>query len=130
MTKLNSFTLPDKTNYIVEKGSNSNGEYIKYSDGTMICYGIITRSGTLADYWNEVTSFFIDYIPFPQKFKTIKSCDVSLISGYPCWLGVSYDNEGTLTVDHTQPMRLFSIKQFKGGVATVKISYFAVGTWK
>lgn len=32
----NNFT---ECNNIIESGSNANGNYIKYSDGTMICYG-------------------------------------------------------------------------------------------
>lgn len=30
---------------VIERGSNANGEYVKYADGTMICYG--SRSGAL-----------------------------------------------------------------------------------
>ena len=29
--------------YIVESGSNSNGSYIKFSDGTMICFNEVVR---------------------------------------------------------------------------------------
>lgn len=61
--------LNDKISEIIESGSNSNGKYIKFSDGTMICRGIITItvnqsriSGGLTYYSNET------YFDFPVAF--------------------------------------------------------------
>lgn len=47
----NKSNLVGAINSIVESGSNSNGEYVKYFDGTMICTKSLTGiSGTL-DMW-------------------------------------------------------------------------------
>lgn len=37
----------DQLDGIVESGSNANGNYVKYVDGTMICYKTVTFSETL-----------------------------------------------------------------------------------
>lgn len=37
---------------IVQSGSNSNGSYIKYSDGTMICYGQASGTSNYANWWS------------------------------------------------------------------------------
>lgn len=39
--------------YICEKGNNNNGAYIKYSDGTMLCYGAVSGTSNLSDYWGQ-----------------------------------------------------------------------------
>ena len=54
---------------IVEKGSNSNGSYIKYSDGTMICYGNPSGTSNNTDWWsfcNRTDEHIV--VNFPQKF--------------------------------------------------------------
>lgn len=33
--------LVDFSNSVIESGTNSSGSYVKYSDGTMVCYGNI-----------------------------------------------------------------------------------------
>lgn len=43
---------------IVESGSNENGAYVKYADGTMICYGIINIAA--GSTYTDIT--------FPQSF--------------------------------------------------------------
>lgn len=41
---------------IIERGSNANGEYVKFADGTMIC-NILNLTGTLTAYTVTVWSF-------------------------------------------------------------------------
>lgn len=68
--------------YVQESGSNSNGNYIKFSDGTMIC----TYSFDLADDVNFATSYGSIYYTtggskrwtFPQSFTTVYSVNGSL----------------------------------------------------
>ena len=36
------------TGAIIERGSNANGEFVKYADGTMICTGALSLTGTIA----------------------------------------------------------------------------------
>ena len=55
------------TNGILESGSNVNGYYVKYSDGTLLCYGgsaaIISNNGTSPIFYGSSN------ITFPHKFK-------------------------------------------------------------
>ena len=60
---------------IVESGSNSNGSYIKFSDGTMICYlniavtdqAIDTKYGTSSLYFGRRTwTFPVAFIKEPN----------------------------------------------------------------
>lgn len=55
--------------YIVESGSNDNGNWIKYSDGTMICHKIIKGSTDIKTAWGSL--FISDNIELgnmPQIF--------------------------------------------------------------
>lgn len=33
------------TGAIIETGSNANGTYVKYADGTMVCHGVVAKPG-------------------------------------------------------------------------------------
>ena len=82
---LSDLTTPTKgslvgaINSIVESGSNDNGEYIKYSDGTMICtstrsfsnVAVTTTWGTLYDSPAlNLESFPHTFIEIPKVFIT------------------------------------------------------------
>ena len=41
----------DYVNGIIESGSNANGDYTKFADGTMICTGIKSGSTSWSDWW-------------------------------------------------------------------------------
>jgi hypothetical protein len=51
------------TGAIIERGSNANGEYVKYADGTLICTGqIIAPSGTGTGVKNQTWTFPATFI--------------------------------------------------------------------
>ena len=56
----NNFT---ECNNIVESGSNANGKYVKYSDGTMICYNEVIMDTKNSDYLYQYKEW-----TFPQAF--------------------------------------------------------------
>lgn len=37
---------------IIERGSNANGEYVKFADGYMVCTGVLSLSGSIANASN------------------------------------------------------------------------------
>lgn len=56
---------------IIESGNNSYGDYIKFSDGTMICLGAINGSTSLYDYWGQFKRTEEDIqVTFPATFKS------------------------------------------------------------
>jgi len=44
------------TGAIIERGSNANGEYVKYADGTMICQHILSFTTNQSSYLGRVSS--------------------------------------------------------------------------
>ena len=57
---------------IVESGSNENGDWIKYADGTMICTGTrLFENIDVQKAWGNIyeTEDSIDFGIFPEKFK-------------------------------------------------------------
>lgn len=64
-----SFSKNKGKGYIVESGSNANGEYIKFSDGTMICYkvtDVITMDLDVA--WGSLYEGSVNLGQFPANF--------------------------------------------------------------
>ena len=57
------------TGAIIERGSNANGEYVKYADGTMICTRVIAKNnGTTSDQTFD----------FPATFASTSNMGVSV----------------------------------------------------
>jgi hypothetical protein len=54
---------------IIQRGSNANGDFVRYADGTMICTGVITESrsttGVVQTNWTMPSTFVnvLDYVP-------------------------------------------------------------------
>ena len=61
----------DTINEIIESGSGLTGNWVKYDDGTMICYGALTGTTTLSDYWGQFKRTEEDIkVNFPVSFKS------------------------------------------------------------
>ncbi len=47
------------TGAIIERGSNANGEFVKYADGTMICWSVLTPdwTSTAAQVFSHPSTF-------------------------------------------------------------------------
>lgn len=99
---------------IEESGSNSNGSYIKYSDGTMLCYGVITAS---------INGGFS--VTLPASFK-----DTSFVA---IGSGSTKSNYGTGV---TISMPISTTNSFGGyvfgftGSGSNPHGWFAIGRWK
>lgn len=75
-------------NSIVESGSNTNGDYIKYSDGTMICIKKITFTNVVINaVWGSVyeTASTLDFGDYAQEFIEIPNVAVTLAEGSTCF---------------------------------------------
>lgn len=63
------WTKNKEKGYIVESGSNANGEYIKFSDGTMICYRVTDVIAMNIDVaWGSLFEGSVDMGQFPISF--------------------------------------------------------------
>ena len=109
---------------IMESGSNDNGNYIKFYDGTMICYETISKTVSLTDYWGQLKKGLTS-ITFSQKFISIPLVNVGLVDAEKlAQLSISADSINTSG---------FTAIVFKPNAATntgIKFSYIAIGKWK
>ncbi len=113
--------LNEKVAGIVESGSNANGSWVKFSDGTMMQWGRKTLQNvefaqTGGIYYSQKQVF-----SFPQTFIQNPSISISGMTPNMCWIGnsTSYTEQFTFTVLH-------SIETTR----TVFIEWQAIGRWK
>lgn len=76
---------------IVESGSNSNGEYTKYTDGTMICTKrVIKQNVKLTNSWYSLftneNDTNIDLGSYAATFIEEPVVNITYMGGNGCWL--------------------------------------------
>lgn len=74
--------------YIVESGSNDNGSWVKYSDGTMICTKKITFTNVVINNtWGSVyeTASTISFGDYAQEFIETPNVSITLADGSTCF---------------------------------------------
>ena len=74
--------------YIVESGSNDNGSWIKYSDGTMVCTKKVKFTGVVINtVWGGVyeTSSKFNFGDYAQEFIEIPNVSITLADGATCF---------------------------------------------
>lgn len=118
-----------KSNMIVEQGSNSDGNYIKYADGTLICYNTVSKIISINNpYWNigYRSDYGVSINNYPVPFLNIPTASLT-VSGFEGWTMVTSNSTTTvppkfmlLTANFTTPLTS----------QNVKISYIAIGKWK
>lgn len=111
----------------VESGSNADGYYVKFSDGTMICTKIISR-GVAQNEWSAWGSCYesaaLDLGAWPQSFYTAPN--VSLRSaGAGGWFENTYD-VSNISAGSCRMVR----PSVPGGGVTFEFDITAIGRWK
>jgi hypothetical protein len=111
--------------YIVESGSNSNGNWIKYSDGTMICWGYYEKENiainrTFGSLY-ECQSFNLG--DFSQNFAEIPRVTITKLGTVCAWIE-SLDNVTRSSLGTANWVRPTA------GTYTLAYSYTAIGRWK
>lgn len=111
------------TGAIIEAGSNGNGSYTKYADGTMICRGISpssmptnTAGGSL--YYSAAVTFTFP-IAFVGGVPAVGASSLTT-SNYFCW--VACDGVSTMSA---VALRVVS----PSNTGASYISYIAIGRW-
>lgn len=109
--------------HITESGSNENGSYIKFDDGTLICFkkDFINQSFEhntgLRTIWTFPATFIsCVVIPSPRAFGT--SIDVATGINAKC------------TSDDPKTSAFITIKNTFGSTLTLQCDVFAIGRWK
>lgn len=114
-------------NPIIESGSNDNGSWIKYADGTMICCGKTTISTSRNSSWGSLyVSPKISGQAYPISFNEIKSVNLTLeADDNTVWVGSA--NKGTIS-----NLPSFYIVSATGTSYENEyiLNYTAIGSWK
>lgn len=107
----------------VEIGSNSNGSWIKYENGTMICTNRVSQTKNIDGQFESSYFTSIDRVNFPQEFISEPYVTAAL------------EQNGALlsfnftSIDTTSFGGYIWKQQAKNNV-NVKIHYIAIGRWK
>ena len=110
---------------VYESGNNGNGNWIKFSDGTMICY--INTSISNFPIQNAYGSLYQNYLEwnFPQSFVEIPS----VICGLFKWgNGASWGTVGDTADLNSVLLRCIDVLPRSEGAC--KLNAIAVGRWK
>ena len=84
----NKSNLVGAINSVVESGTNSNGDYIKYLDGTMICTKKVRFTNVIIDTkWGSVyeTANVVNFGDYAQEFIEIPNVSITLADGSTCF---------------------------------------------
>lgn len=113
---------------IIESGSNSSGSWIKYSDGSMICYATVERvinfntsSGSL------YTGTMNNSITFPQQFVTLPRVVINTQNDTDYYYCVVY---GVLRNKTSITSVTFLRTTSPGAAVPINFAYIAIGRWK
>ena len=111
------------TGAIIERGSNANGEFVKYADGTMICW----EEGKTLNYGSGST-FRLTTKTFPVSFVSPNPC-VSM-SGDPT------NADGSYNISNDQRVYFIDVAVFSyvtgssfSSDRTQGFSWMAIGRW-
>ena len=114
--------------YIVESGSNSNGSWIKYADGTMIVNQSISYSNLSCNSpWGALYSTGGLTIPnFPVSFIELPTVTYSWsVNEYNCWIS-THDGQKK-TVNNACGVQL--VRPTTGTISGT-LDIIAIGRWK
>ena len=119
-------TIPDGYEELFDmSGSNENGSWIKFPDGTMICWGVKSYGSlSFSSSWGSVyeTARF-ELGNFSQSFAEVPVVTLQCYSGATCW--PESINPTVNSLGQTWLMRPSS-----GTYDNIKLFYIAIGRWK
>lgn len=106
---------------ILETESNSNGDYIKYEDGTLICRGFAGPLTTPSGNGTQET------VSFPYPFiDTNYQVNIEIIDGQAYWGGINTNIASRSTTAFT----LATWNNSNGNNSSQYFTYIAIGRWK
>lgn len=113
---------------IIEQGSNANGYYTKFADGTLICHGIVALGGiALQTVWNSMFRSSSLIYNFPATFVGTPTC-----TGVLLWTDVDSTSASgvlnySITTNSSRFMLVHPVSIATSGSRTVH--YQVIGRW-
>jgi len=107
-----------------ESGSNSNGDYIKFNDGTMICYKTVAGVADMSTPWGSLYEGTLALGDWPETFISMPKVNVTNISGTGAIIECFSPRPTTTSAGTVFLTRTTS------GPGSVELNVFAIGRWK
>ena len=111
---------------IVESGSNANGDYVRFGDGTMICMGKTSVDGKFDGNLKWGSLYYLDapVMDYPKPFISQPyTIPVSFTT-----LGIMFSTYNPVTTTHTPTIEL--VRPVTNPKVPITIGYVAIGRWK
>ena len=108
-----------------DSGSNANGSYIKFPDGTLICWKTITVSGSFSAWGNVFITDVMSLGSFPYAFYAIPSVNVTPRNTDTAGSVVNVNNVSTTSCGEVRCQRGTTL-----GTSSFTFSVIAIGRWK
>lgn len=108
---------------IFETGSNANGNYIRFADGTQICFGLVTRTCDVTNLHGSVYYGYSASIGFPSTFTTSPAF---LCQSYSTGV-ITWDGAGGATSAVGSPLMISPVSR---PARSFSCNYLAIGKWK
>lgn len=109
---------------IVESGSNENGNWIKYADGTMICWATPVVTVAISNAWGAWFESPAFTWAFPQEFVVAPCFFATRLTGYGAVL--EFSGGVTTTVSPTVSL----VRPTAIGENNYRMAYMAIGKWR
>lgn len=113
---------------IVESGSNSNGSYIKYSDGTMICYKTVEGTAQITEQYYEYfyhtpDGKYFNLGDYAMPFIERPICNITFRGGNAQWIAAIQNQSAT----HAGDLHILTVTSKTAGAY---YDVIAIGKWK
>ena len=138
-TNLNTSSKDDLVtaiNSVVESGSNNNGSWIKFADGTMICKFTQIINVAVNTAWGSLYGGKCSLHDYPQEFIDIPETNLTLVANntadggnYAGWIGT---NGGTDDIRPTNKNfgEFDILRPTTTNNGYYKVQVIAIGKWK
>lgn len=120
-------------NSVVESGSNNNGSWIKFADGTMICRFTQIINVAVTNAWGSLYGGKFSVHDYPQEFIDIPEASITLVANndgnYGGWIG---NNGGTDDIRPTKKNigEFVMLRPTTTSNGIYKVQVIAIGKWK
>ena len=108
-----------------DSGSNANGSYMKFPDGTLICWKNLTVSGTFSAWGNVFISDAMSLGSFPYTFYAVPAVTVTPRNTDTAGSVVNLNNVSTTSCGEVRCQRGTTL-----GTSQFTFSIIAIGRWK
>ena len=111
---------------IYASGSNNNGYYIKFTDGTMICWKSVSPTTSITNGWGSLyeSTSAASFGNWAQEFYATPTISVTKTSGQGCWL------ELVQNVSKTSCGSTYFVSAVSRSNVTPTVNIIGYGRWK